>query len=261
MPDPVFGPPLVLLRALWVLFGRSWALPKPFKNQPIFGPSQNRPRGVSQSTLGRPGSTLASKKEVFGAIWEVIFGYCFDTFPSALKTRKRNTYITLGGFWYPKTSPFWINFRSLFGIISGPPSGGAFWPFLARPSADLSSPGRFWTPFWIPLGSEIDPWSVQDRPGGSKKAGPPSYGLGPGAALDASRTRPALQKGPGGHFYRFCTYLDGFGIDFGRILDRFQWIRGRFGTDLGESWMLDRYTKERRTAPRSWPGGMRGAIE
>ena len=61
-----------------------------------------------------------------GAFGGVIFCYFFDTFASALKTRKRHTYITLGGFWPPKTSLFWINFRILFGTLSRPPSGGAF---------------------------------------------------------------------------------------------------------------------------------------
>ena len=45
----------------------------------------------------------------------------------------------------------------------------------ATQEPDLDSPGRFWTPFWTPLGTKIDPWSAQDRPEGSKKAGPPSY--------------------------------------------------------------------------------------
>ena len=30
---------------------------------------------------------------------------------------------------------------------------------MARPSAALASPGRFWTTFGIPLGLKIDPWS------------------------------------------------------------------------------------------------------
>ena len=102
---------------------------------------------MSKSTLGRPGSTQVAKKEENGAFWGAFFDRFFDIFPSAHKARKRNTYITLGGFGPSKTSLFESHFRSLFVTLSGPSSGGAFCAFLARPGADLYTKGQFWTPF------------------------------------------------------------------------------------------------------------------
>ena len=83
---------------------------------------------MSKSALGRPGRTQVAKKEENGAFWGAFFDRFFDIFASAHNARKRNTYITLGGFWHPKTSLCWIHFRSLLGPFPDTPLEGFFEP-------------------------------------------------------------------------------------------------------------------------------------
>ena len=174
-PSP--GAPFAPKAAPGLACHRLFGAPTPFENRLIFGPSQNKTQEVSQSTLGRPWLDLGSILYAFGVHFGGRFWLHFSTFSKKPKTLiLDDLMVLLHDFTIPKAlflRPFFASFSD---PVSGPLSGGSFWPILAHQSADLYSSGRFWVHFGDPGFSKKAPWATPSRPETSKKAGSKFYG-------------------------------------------------------------------------------------
>ena len=127
------------------------------KNRPIFGTSQNRPRGWQSRPLAALWPPMAPFCMFFGSILRAIFHHFSILFRTPQNLEFAIPYVTFEGFKHPKSSHFGTPFRSPFLPHFGTPFGRAFWRFLAPQGADLASPCRFWNIFGTPLGSKMGP--------------------------------------------------------------------------------------------------------
>ena len=193
------------------------------------------PRGSHHLSLGAPRPRRSPKIKEFGSFFGSLF-WVFFWFCSG-KPKPMNL-TTVTHFWQFYGSKK-LNFRyvnsDIFWIPFWIPLWRVFWtPWVAK-RLDLPRTWSILDNFGSPLGTQIGPWSDQDQPRASKKAGPPSEWRRHRAVLETSCAPTAPVKTYWSHRGPYFVVLGPF---CGCVLDPFGHFVGFVGI-LGDLMFCD----------------------